>query len=218
MDVGRPAHSLLRFLISAHSSGCTGEGAAQRRHRRERRRARRGAGARERRRIRGRRGAKCHTSDGHMARRRSRRARGLRGRQLGNRDRHAGVAAAHDYDVANRAHRHVRRGECHRACGHGRRRSLHLLRGVVAALERNVVVAVSAGGLVGALADSFGGALFQSRRFCSHCERETERQVHDCGTRTERAGGMKWLNNDGVNAACTLVGAVASMAALELLR
>ncbi len=82
----------------------------------------------------------------------------------------------------------------------------------------SVAVAVSAGGLVGALADSFGGALFQSRRFCRHCERATERLVHDCGTRTERAGGITWLNNDGVNAACTLVGAVASMGALELLR
>ena len=81
----------------------------------------------------------------------------------------------------------------------------------------NVAIAVSVGGLVGALADSFGGALFQSRRFCRQCERATERLVHDCGTRTERAGGLKWLNNDGVNAACTLVGAVASMCALELL-
>jgi uncharacterized protein (TIGR00297 family) len=81
----------------------------------------------------------------------------------------------------------------------------------------NVALAVLAGGLVGALADSFAGALFQSRRFCRHCERATERLVHDCGTRTERAGGVKWLNNDGVNAACTLVGAVVSTCTLELL-
>jgi uncharacterized membrane protein len=42
--------------------------------------------------------------------------------------------------------------------------------------------------------------------------------VHDCGTRTERAGGLQWLNNDGVNAACTLIGAVVSACVLELLR
>jgi uncharacterized protein (TIGR00297 family) len=81
----------------------------------------------------------------------------------------------------------------------------------------SVVLAVSVGGLAGALADSLGGALIQSRRYCSRCERATERVVHDCGTRTERAGGFRWLNNDGVNAACTIVGAVVSMCALELL-
>jgi uncharacterized protein (TIGR00297 family) len=82
----------------------------------------------------------------------------------------------------------------------------------------HVVLAVLVGGVAGALVDSLGGALFQSRRFCSQCERATERLVHDCGARTERAGGLNWLNNDGVNAACTLVGAVVSICALELLR
>jgi len=81
----------------------------------------------------------------------------------------------------------------------------------------HVALAVSVGGLAGALVDSFGGALWQSRRFCVHCKCATERLVHDCGTRTERAGGIAWLNNDGVNAACTLVGALAAAGAYELL-
>lgn len=81
-----------------------------------------------------------------------------------------------------------------------------------------VALAVLLGGLTGALADSFGGALWQSRRFCASCRSATERLVHDCGTRTERAGGLGWLDNDGINAACTLVGAVAAVCALELLR
>jgi uncharacterized protein (TIGR00297 family) len=86
-------------------------------------------------------------------------------------------------------------------------------------VHRNVHVAfaVSLGGLAGALVDSFGGALWQSRRFCAQCERATERLVHDCGTRTERAGGIAWLNNDGINAACTLVGSLVAAAAYELL-
>lgn len=81
-----------------------------------------------------------------------------------------------------------------------------------------VSLAVLLGGLAGALVDSFGGALWQSRRFCKHCDCATERVVHGCGTRTEREGGIGWLDNDGINAACTLVGALASLGVLQLLR
>jgi uncharacterized protein (TIGR00297 family) len=80
-----------------------------------------------------------------------------------------------------------------------------------------VAIAVSLGGIVGALSDSFGGALWQSRRFCAQCKSATERLVHDCGTRTTRAGGLEWLDNDGINAACTLVGALVSIGALQLI-
>lgn len=82
-------------------------------------------------------------------------------------------------------------------------------------------LAVALGGMCGALVDSIGGALWQSRRFCAHCGSATERLVHDCGSPTERAGGLAWLNNDGVNAACTLVGALVALGAtvaLERLR
>jgi uncharacterized protein (TIGR00297 family) len=86
-------------------------------------------------------------------------------------------------------------------------------------VQRNVHVAlaVSLGGLAGAFADSMFGALWQSRRFCVHCKSATERLVHDCGARTERAGGLAWLDNDGVNAACTLAGSLVSLGAYELL-
>lgn len=85
-------------------------------------------------------------------------------------------------------------------------------------VHRNVRVAlaVSLGGLAGAFVDSFGGALWQSRRFCEHCNSATERLVHDCGRRTARAGGLGWLDNDGINAACTLVGSLVSLGAYEL--
>lgn len=82
----------------------------------------------------------------------------------------------------------------------------------------HVALAVSVGGIFGALIDSFGGALVQSRRFCMKCESATERVVHDCGTRTERAGGIGWLSNDGVNAACTLVGALVAAGVFLLAR
>jgi uncharacterized protein (TIGR00297 family) len=81
-----------------------------------------------------------------------------------------------------------------------------------------VALAVSLGGIIGALVDSIGGALWQSRRYCRQCASATERVVHDCGTLTERAGGIGWLNNDGVNAACTLVGALVAAGVMELAR
>lgn len=81
-----------------------------------------------------------------------------------------------------------------------------------------VAIAVSLGGIVGSLVDSFVGALAQSRRYCATCSSATERVVHDCGTRTERAGGVKWLNNDGVNAASTIIGALVSACAFMLAR
>ena len=72
---------------------------------------------------------------------------------------------------------------------------------------QDVVVAVLVGGLAVTLADSLLGALVQQRRWCDACDRATERPVHRCGARTRIVGGIGWLDNDGVNAACTVVGA-----------
>jgi uncharacterized protein (TIGR00297 family) len=85
-------------------------------------------------------------------------------------------------------------------------------------VHRNVylALAVSLGGLSGAFVDSMFGALWQSRRVCKQCSSATERLVHDCGARTERAGGLAWLDNDGVNFACTIVGALVSLGAFVL--
>jgi len=79
-----------------------------------------------------------------------------------------------------------------------------------------VSAAAIAGGCIGALVDSLGGALVQERRRCPACDAATERTVHDCGARTERVGGVGWLNNDGINALCTLTGALVSSGALAL--
>jgi uncharacterized protein (TIGR00297 family) len=81
-----------------------------------------------------------------------------------------------------------------------------------------VAMAAIVGGVAGALLDSIGGALWQARRRCPHCDSATERTIHDCGTRTERAGGLGWLDNDGVNAACTLMGALVSAGVVGLRR
>ncbi len=64
-------------------------------------------------------------------------------------------------------------------------------------------------GLLGSLFDSFLGATVQAIYFCPACQKETERYpLHLCGTPTEFLKGWSWLNNDWVNTACALVGAI----------
>jgi uncharacterized protein (TIGR00297 family) len=77
---------------------------------------------------------------------------------------------------------------------------------------RHVVAATLAGGVAGALADSFAGATIQARRRCSSCDALTERTIHSCGTPTVHAGGIPWLSNDAVNLVCGVVGAATAVA------
>jgi uncharacterized membrane protein len=69
-------------------------------------------------------------------------------------------------------------------------------------------VAVLAGGVAGALADTLVGAWLQERRRCPACGSATEQAVHDCGTSTVPAGGLRGLDNDRVNLLCALAGAI----------
>ncbi len=71
--------------------------------------------------------------------------------------------------------------------------------------------AALAGGVAGSLADSALGAAAQQRRWCDRCGTATERRVHACGAPTRVVGGVAWLDNDGVNVACTLVGAAVAV-------
>ncbi len=63
-------------------------------------------------------------------------------------------------------------------------------------------------GVAGAVADTLLGAWWQERRLCDQCDERTEQQVHVCGARTRVAGGIAGFQNDAVNLAATLVGAV----------
>lgn len=67
---------------------------------------------------------------------------------------------------------------------------------------------ITGAGFAGSLLDSFLGATIQAIFFCPTCQKETERYpTHTCGSSTRRVRGWTWLDNDWVNAACTMAGA-----------
>ena len=68
------------------------------------------------------------------------------------------------------------------------------------------VCAAAIGGITGAMADSVLGATLQQRRRSLRTGRMTERFTDTDGTPTAIAGGLAWLDNDGVNFAATVIG------------
>jgi len=75
-------------------------------------------------------------------------------------------------------------------------------------------------GFTGMLADSVLGSAWQARFHCPACGEPSEWRVHRrCGSRTRLEGGVRWLDNDGVNLAATaLAGALAGLAWLACCR
>jgi uncharacterized protein (TIGR00297 family) len=66
-------------------------------------------------------------------------------------------------------------------------------------------------GLTGSACDSVLGATVQAMYFCPLCQRETERTVHSCGTRTRPLRGASWCNNDVVNLFATCAGSLTAV-------
>jgi uncharacterized protein (TIGR00297 family) len=76
------------------------------------------------------------------------------------------------------------------------------------------LLAALLGGLAGSLFDSWLGATVQAIYYCPACGKETERfPRHTCGTPTRLKRGWSWLNNDWVNFACSLAGALVALGA-----
>ncbi|MDQ3929461.1 MAG: DUF92 domain-containing protein [Chloroflexota bacterium] len=86
--------------------------------------------------------------------------------------------------------------------------SLFQLGGLVAGPLLSSLSAAVAGGVAGSFIDSLLGASVQASYFCLECEKPTESKVHRCGTPTTPAGGVGWINNDLVNLAATVMGAL----------
>jgi len=68
--------------------------------------------------------------------------------------------------------------------------------------------AVAFGGVAGAILDSILGASLQAMRWCPVCQSECETRRHHCGSSTTLRRGASFLENDGVNFAATLCGAI----------
>jgi uncharacterized protein (TIGR00297 family) len=79
---------------------------------------------------------------------------------------------------------------------------------VAAAVGVAPLLGVAAGGVAGALLDSVLGASLQALRFCPACARECETRRHGCGGPTQLRRGVSWIENDTVNFAATLCGAL----------
>lgn len=72
----------------------------------------------------------------------------------------------------------------------------------------SMLLLASSSGLLGSLFDSLLGATLQGVYLCPRCRVETERVVHRCGYQTTHIRGWRWFNNDLVNFASSLLGAI----------
>ena len=71
-----------------------------------------------------------------------------------------------------------------------------------------LVLVATLAGVGGALLDSILGATLQAGYRCETCACASEGAVHVCGASTVHVRGLRWLDNDRVNLAATLGGAV----------
>jgi len=72
---------------------------------------------------------------------------------------------------------------------------------------------LTAAGVAGMLADSLLGATLQGKYECPACDARFERGDTVCHEPVRLARGWRWLDNDGVNFAATLVGAAVALLA-----
>ncbi len=87
-----------------------------------------------------------------------------------------------------------------------------VLAAIILPVSGALAVSVAFAGLIGSLVDSLLGATVQALYFCPLDKMETEKHpLHGCGTPTVHIRGWTWLNNDLVNVACAITGALAAL-------
>mgnify|MGYP001146459376 CR=1 FL=1 len=72
----------------------------------------------------------------------------------------------------------------------------------------SILLLASSSGFLGSLFDSLLGATLQGIYLCPRCRVETERAFHRCGCQATHIRGWRWFNNDLVNFASSLLGAI----------
>jgi uncharacterized protein (TIGR00297 family) len=86
--------------------------------------------------------------------------------------------------------------------------------GIVAAAtswSARIALAAAIGGFAGSTLDSLLGGSVQARRWCESCRAPTERAVHDCGSATRHASGIRGFGNDVVNFVSGVAGGVLAL-------
>ena len=78
---------------------------------------------------------------------------------------------------------------------------------MTAGMIPTLVIMVVASGVAGSLIDSVFGATVQAKYRCEVCGKITERTIH-CGSQAQLIGGLRWVDNDAVNWACAIGGAL----------
>lgn len=75
-----------------------------------------------------------------------------------------------------------------------------------------IMLVITAAGMVGSLFDSFLGATVQAIYYCPRCAIETERHpLHRCGDTTHLVRGWLWMDNDRVNFINAIFGAIVAL-------
>ncbi len=75
-------------------------------------------------------------------------------------------------------------------------------------LSYNLPILIIIAGLLGSVVDSIIGSTVQAQYKCPNCGKVTEKKVHCQTHKTELIAGVKIIDNDLVNAACALSGAL----------